>query len=253
MSTRARVIAVLGKGGAGKTVVSALISRALLDSDVKPLLLVDADPTGGLAFALGAGLNQTMGEVREKLIGQAAAPDADPDTIAQSVDWLALEALQEHGSYSLLNMGRTESKGCFCPLNSLLRAAIEKLAAGFRFVILDAEAGIEQVNRQVVRQVDVPVIVTDGSLRGLRAAHQVSELLQKYTQSNPGGLILNRAEKLAGEIPAGLELWGEVPADDQVASYDHQGRSLLELDSDNPALLAVGKILKERVLSNHGQ
>lgn len=244
---RVSVIAVLGKGGAGKTVVSALITRALLDLGTRPLLLVDADPTGGLAYALGADLAKTMGEIRERVIREAADPQADRDALAQSIDWLALEALQERGDYSLLAMGRTESKGCFCPVNTLLRAAIEKLASGFKLVILDAEAGIEQVNRQVVRQVDQPVIVTDGSLRGLQAASQLSELLQKYSMSGVGGLILNRADRLAGEVPQGLELWGEIPADGDIETFDREGRSLLELPAQNPALLAVKRMIETRM------
>ncbi len=176
---KASVIAVLGKGGAGKTVFSALAAGAILDAGLGPLLLVDADPTGGLAYAVGAGMTKTMGEVRLKVIGNAGNPDVDSETLVHSIDWLVLESLQEMGDYSLLAMGRTDSKGCFCPVNTLLRTAIEKLSGGFRFVILDAEAGIEQVNRQVVRKIDFPIVVTDGSLRGMNAAGLLAQLLKK--------------------------------------------------------------------------
>ena len=238
------VLAILGKGGAGKTVFSALIARTLLDRGEKPLLLVDADPTGGLAFAVGADTQDTVGAVREKLIKDAARPDIDRGSVAQQIDWMILEALQEHDNFSLLSMGRTDTKGCFCPLNTILRTAIGKLAEGFRFVILDAEAGIEQVNRQVVKQVSVPVVVSDGSRRGQQAAGAIAGLLSKYKfgRQRPG-LVLNRTEDLVGGVPEGLDYWGTIPDDQAVRGFDQQGRSLLELPQDCPALDAVKKIL----------
>jgi CO dehydrogenase maturation factor len=240
---KASVIAVLGKGGAGKTVFSALTARTILDAGMGPVLLVDADPTGGLAYAVGAEMTKTMGQVRQKVIRDAANPDVDGETLAQSIDWLVLESLQEMGDYSLLAMGRTDSKGCFCPVNTLLRAAIEKLAEGFRFVILDAEAGIEQVNRQVVRKVDIPIVVTDGSLRGLNAAGLLAELLRKYELSQTGYLVLNRAGQTSQETPENLEMLGRIPEDQEVKNYDSQGRSLLDLPDENPARLAVASML----------
>jgi CO dehydrogenase maturation factor len=242
------VLAILGKGGAGKTVLSALIARTLLDRGEKPLLLVDADPTGGLAFAVGADVQDTMGAVREKLITDASRPDIDRKSVAQHIDWMVLEALQEHGAFSLLNMGRTDTKGCFCPVNAILKTAIEKLAKGFKYVILDAEAGIEQVNRQVVSQVDVPIVVTDGSQRGRQAAGLVAGLLSKYKfgRGRPG-LVLNRIEDISEGVPDGLDFWGAVPDDEQVRSFDQQGRSLLDLPKDCAALLSVKKILGDHL------
>jgi CO dehydrogenase maturation factor len=242
------VLAILGKGGAGKTVLSALITRILLERGEKPLLLVDADPTGGLAFAVGADTQDTVGAAREKLIKDASRPDVDRRSVAQQIDWLILEALQEYGAFSLLSMGRTDTKGCFCPVNTILRTAIEKLVAGFRFVILDAEAGIEQVNRQVVKRVSVPVVVTDGSRRGQQAAGAIAKLLSKYKfgRQRPG-LVLNRAEDLVGGVPEGLDYWGSIPNDQSVRHFDQQGRSLLDLPDDSAALLSVKKILGDHL------
>lgn len=244
------VLAILGKGGAGKTVLSALITRILLDRGEKPLLLVDADPTGGLAFAVGADTEETVGAVREKLIRDASRPEIDRKSVVQHIDWLILEALQERGAYSLLSMGRTDTKGCFCPVNTILRTAIEKLVAGFRFVILDAEAGIEQVNRQVVGRVSVPIVVTDGSRRGRQAAGAIAELLSKYKfgRQRPG-LILNRTEDLLGGAPENLDYWGTIPNDEEVRRFDQQGRSLLELPDDCAALSAVKNILEDHLFA----
>jgi CO dehydrogenase maturation factor len=115
-------------------------------------------------------------------------------------------------------------------------------------VILDAEAGIEQVNRQVVGRVDLPIVVTDGSQRGRQAAGAIAGLLSKYDlgRKRPG-LVLNRVEDIPEGVPDGLDFWGNVPDDDQVRGYDQQGRSLLELPEDSPALLSVKKILGDHL------
>jgi len=243
----AKVLAVLGKGGAGKTVFSALAARALKDMDAGPLLLIDADPTGGLSFAVGADTGRSMGQVREALIRKAGR--TDPDELARRVDWMALEALQELDGFSLLSMGRTEGRGCFCSVNKLLREAIGTLIKGYAIVVLDAEAGIEQVNRQVIRRVDFPVVVTDGSVRGFNAARQVGELLVRYGFGSGGGLVLNRADGPAANTPEGLSFLGTVPGDEQVQKFDMEGRSLMGLPDDSPALRAVRGIVEQHVLS----
>jgi len=238
------VTAVLGKGGAGKTAFCALAARSLIDLGAGPLLLVDADPTGGLAWAVGAGMEHTVGAIRERLIREAAGPDSDRATLAGQIDWMALEALQERQGYSLLAMGRSEDRGCYCPLNSLLREAIGKLAEGFAHVVLDAEAGIEQVNRQVFRRVDLPVVVTDGSVRGMQVVRQLSVLLERYGLAGRIGLVLNRAERLVQKPPAGVSYWGRVPDDDMVRACDQAGSSLLGLPHDAPALCAVRAMIE---------
>lgn len=237
--SRTTVIAVLGKGGAGKTAVSALIARALLDAGEGPLLLVDADPAGGLTYALGATPRATIGTVKEKLI-DAADEGASPGEIAARVDWWVLEALQEFDRYALLAMGRTESRGCFCPVNKLLRAAITHLGAGFSHVLIDAEAGVEQVQRQVMQQVHVPIVVTDGSRRGMATAALLADLVHEYAIGDgPPGLLVNRADRVPDGVPDGLEPWGAIPHDPVLQRYDEGGRSLLELPGDSGALAAV--------------
>ncbi|HUU01509.1 MAG TPA: carbon monoxide dehydrogenase maturation protein [Myxococcota bacterium] len=242
---KTKVVAVLGKGGAGKTMFSALAARSLIDMEIGPLLLVDADPTGGLAWAVGAGMERTIGQVREEMIREATSADMDAERVAQAVDWSMLQALQERGNYSLLSMGMTDSKGCFCPLNTLLRAAIEKLAVGFAVVLIDAEAGIEQISRQLMRGIDIPVVVTDGSARGLKAAGVVAGLLIHHRVAARGSLVLNRAGKLPGAVPAGLELVGSVPEDEAITRADGRGDSLLEIPSESRALGAVRGIVEK--------
>ena len=241
--TEPAVVAVLGKGGAGKTAFSTLLSRVLVEEGRTPLLLVDADPTGGLVHALGVTPALTLADVGERLRQGAADRDADREELAGRVDWHLLEALEERDGYSVLAMGRTEAKGCFCPLSSLLRTAIEKLSRGFRVVLIDAEAGVEQVNRRVMRGVDLPVVISDGSRRSREVAATIAGMLEQgLPRARRAGLVVNRAEGLAGEVPRGLDLLGVVPEDPELREFDALGRSLLSLPADSPALAAVRKL-----------
>jgi CO dehydrogenase maturation factor len=244
-----KVIAFLGKGGAGKTALSIMAARALIDSGHRPLLLVDADPTGGLSIGIGIDPVKTIGEVKKKIIDEAMQPDADREKVARFIDWLILETLLERDDYSLLAMGRTESKGCFCKLNAVLRSAIEKLASGFPFVIVDAEAGIEQVNRHVMERIDVPVIITEGSVRGIRAARLIRDLVPKYTScSGEVGLIVNRSDTVPSDIPGGLKLWGIVPEDEIVRRFDREGLSLLDIPRESMAFKAMKTMVEQKIL-----
>jgi len=245
-------MAYLGKGGTGKTASSALTARLLMADPDKRVLLVDADPALGLVFALGGKSARTVGEVREEVIREAKRGHGtdNRERLSMTVDYLMLEALQERTGYSLLAMGRTEGPGCYCPVNSLLRESIEELAASFDYIIIDAEAGIEQVSRQVTRRVDCPLIVTDSSLRGVATAEAIGDALKRTGSPSPAGVIFNRANSADPSLvkrlePADIPCLGAIPQDENIARFDLEGRSLLELPLDSPAILALKNILAE--------
>ena len=123
------VIAMCGKGGAGKTAFTAMARTVLSKSGrAGKLLLIDADPAMGLTHAVGVGVRRTMGEVREEIIGTAkGGKQEEKARLADKLDYLTLEALTETDEFALVAMGRTETLGCYCPVNSLLRDSIEDL------------------------------------------------------------------------------------------------------------------------------
>ncbi len=245
---RAKVIAFVGKGGVGKTALCALTARALLEAGEGPLLLVDADPAGGLVYALGLEMGPTVADVKEQVIDQARGGNVDNQAVADALDWRVLEVLQEHDQYALLAMGRTESRGCFCPVNTLLRGAIETLAGGYRYVLVDAEAGIEQVNRQVLGRVDIPLVVTDGSRRGWRTAEQLAGILGERTRVRGDvGCVVNRQLTAGDGLPHGLQLWSVVPPDERLADLDRRGVSLLELPADSMAVRSASCLVAEHL------
>jgi CO dehydrogenase maturation factor len=228
------IIAVCGKGGAGKTTVSAILARGLARRPGSSLLLVDADPAGGLALALGMPPRRTVNDLRLELLREAAAGGgADALDLAATADHALMEILEERDRAALLCVGRPEEEGCYCKLNSFLRAAIETLGARFHQTLVDAEAGIEQINRRVMRSVSHLLLVTDPSQRGLQVVRTLKALAPRALAPGKVGLVVNRvrdpaaARRLAAD--AGLPLLSLVPEDPAIADADAAGRPLWEL------------------------
>ena len=240
MSEDRPIIAVCGKGGVGKTAVSALVARALLDAGVKPLLLIDADPVGGLCSAVGEQPAKTLARARAEVIAAArGADDAAKDRLAQSLDYYVMEALHECEGYAILAMGQSEERGCFCPANALLREAIDLLAEPFGAVLIDAEAGVEQIRREVTRRVTRVLGVTDGSARGAETLRQIAAMVGPERI----GVVCNRGGG-ADSVPGGMALAGAIPEDETLRQYDREGRTLWELPEGNAALEAVRTLVE---------
>jgi CO dehydrogenase maturation factor len=252
-SINKKVIAITGKGGSGKTALTAMMTKILMESrrGLK-VLLIDGDPAMGLPTALGLEVRRTIGEAREAIINAARTNKKQGRIqIAGMLDFLILDALAEMEGFSLLAMGQTETLGCFCPVNDLLRAAIESLSKSFDVVLIDCEAGLEQINRKVVRSVDELIIITDATLRGVQTAVRINKTTQTHKILPRGeiGLVLNRirgeeepiiqaAEKI------GLKILGSIPEDENITRYDLVGKPITDLPSDSPALIAAREVLE---------
>jgi len=252
-----RIVAVCGKGGTGKTVFTALMAKVLLDSGkAGKLLLIDADPAMGLPLALGVNVRRTMGQIREEIIKAAKGnKEEEKRQIADKLDYMLFEALNEIDSYALLAMGRTETLGCFCPINSVLKEAIQTLSKSFDTILIDGEAGLEQLNRQVAGRVDTLVIVSDATSRGIQTAAQVRDMVlnEKAIQCDRLGIVFNRVQgnkdllkKMADKT--GLEVLGYIPQDDNIAHHDLIGKPILELRSSK-GLEAVREIVEKRLFA----
>jgi CO dehydrogenase maturation factor len=247
-----KLISVCGKGGTGKTVFTAMMTRALLDSGrAGRLLVIDADPALGQLSALGARVRRTMGQIREDIIRTARRGNRDEKAeIADKVDYMVFDALSEMDGFALLAMGRTESLGCFCPVNSLLRSAIETLSKSFDTILVDGEAGIEQINRRAISGLSTLIMVSDPTQKGVRTACHLKTIAEKYGVMGGyrSGLVFNRTQGDLGDLEMmaadhGLEVWGKIPLDENVALFDRAGRPTINLPDDTLSVLAVKKIL----------
>ena len=161
-----KVIAVCGKGGVGKTALTAMLTRQLKKrADTGRLLVVDADPALGLLYALNVETDKTIGAVRDKVLAAAESGNAGAQAeVANELDYLITSTLLEEDGYSAIAMGRMNAKGCFCSVNDLLKDALEQLVLKFDTIVVDGEAGLEQINRQVVEKINTLILVTDSSI-----------------------------------------------------------------------------------------
>lgn len=242
-----RVIAICGKGGVGKTAFSAMAAHALLHrADTGRLLLIDADPAFGLAVALGIEVEKTIASVREELLCAASSASVAAELeMAHKLDYLVFEAMVETDDFAFLAMGRSRDLGCYCSVNDLLRDAVEILAADFDTILIDGEAGLEQINRQVVASLDDLIILTDGSARGQLTVDSIVDMARenKLVSDSHIHIVANRfdgdvADLQLSESAQGMFV-GIIPPDETVATFDRAGRSLMGLPHHNPASHAV--------------
>lgn len=242
-------IAVAGKGGTGKTAISALLA-ALLAKESPPVLAVDGDPATNLHQALGLPLDDeinTIGGIRELMEEKISRAEFTPGTDKQAwLDARIFEGLVESEGLDFLAMGRSESQGCYCAVNHMLRHILDKLSRNYKYVIIDNEAGMEHISRQTTRDVDILLIISDPTVRGITAAQRTRKLIDDL-RTNVGQihLIINR---LTGDIPsqmsdlitdAGLDLLFTIPEDPNMVHLETEGRPLTELPPDSPLRRAV--------------
>ena len=218
------------------------------------LLVIDADPTMNLSLVLGIEPERTVNDIREKIISEARSyNDNEKENLARSLDYMLFEALLETDTFGFLVMGRPDSLGCYCPVNDFLRDGVETLAENFDIIIIDGEAGVEQISRQVMQSVDVPVIVSDISNRGLQTASLIKGVIESHNRIikyKKLGLVLNRVRGNEDQLQeyigqTGLELFGMIPEDENVTIFDLKAKPLLEIPDDSPAYIAVKKILSQ--------
>jgi CO dehydrogenase maturation factor len=249
-----RTVAVCGKGGVGKTSLSALIVHELLAKGQK-VLAIDADPALGLTTAFGFKADRTLNDIRCDLIEASRDGLRDtPASVARMVDYKVFEALEERDTLAFLAIGRPESEGCYCAVNDLLKRVIAALADNFPFVVIDGEAGIEQVNRRVMERVSDLILVSDLSVKGLRVIGDIAAVAKNAIDYHQCGVVVNRVQpddKPVDILPQGLTLWCTIPEDEVVRRQDIDGASFIGIPRC-PAREAVSLLVETR-LSRRGE
>ena len=168
-------VVVAGKGGTGKTTISALMIQILSQKGV--VLAIDADPATNLNQALGVTPGDNVGRILEEMAQSVQSGAFNPTTSKQEyLDSKIRAALDEYKGFDLLAIGRPEGPGCYCAANNMLRFTIDKLGQNYRYVVIDSEAGMEHISRQTTRDVDILLIVSDLTQRGIRTAAAMKSL-----------------------------------------------------------------------------
>jgi CO dehydrogenase maturation factor len=244
-------LAIAGKGGIGKTTFSALVIRALMEMQLRPVLAVDADPNANLAEALGVEAGTPLAEIRE----QGSSPEGSPASgigRVRAIDDEIQRAIAEADGFDLVTMGRPEGPRCYCYVNNLLRRSLDSLAAGYAAVVVDNEAGMEHLSRRTTNNVDFLILVTDPTLPALRAVKRILALSRELPiQVGQRVLLVNRVGLGPMPEPVARELdrieaprLPDVPQDDRVEQAGAAGQNVFTLPAGSPGVQAVNSVVQ---------
>ncbi len=248
-------VALGGKGGTGKTTIAGLLIRYMIRHGMKPVLAIDGDSNSNLNEVLGVPLATTLSEARESM--KTEVPTGMTKDIYMEMKME--EALVESDGFDLVAMGLPEGPGCYCAANNLLTSLIEKLIKNYDYLVVDNEAGMEHFSRLTQKDVDLLLLVSDPSRRGLTAACRIAELVKGLPiRVGETFLIVNQVEEVPQTWPQdvldtfGADRIAPFPADRLLAQFDQEGKPTANLPDDAPIVKAA-EALFEKLLGNSGK
>jgi len=239
-------VAVSGKGGTGKTVISALLVKFASETG-KRVLAVDADPDSNLPEALGVEVDKTLGEIRELFQEtRDSITGYDKEVWLEGRIW---EVIHEADTFDLLVMGRPEGAGCYCYTNNLLKGILSKMMSHYDIIIVDSEAGLEHFSRRTLKGIEYLLIVTDASKKGLLTAKRIKDMVNESDLGFQGIFLIankanNEAKKVIQEYAdrEGLDLIAVLPFDEELARLDLHGIPVIRLNGDSEFLTRVEEL-----------
>ncbi len=238
-----------GKGGTGKTTLSALLIKYLVEKGLIPVLAVDADANENLNELVGLSVETSLGDIRERMKTETPPGMAKKDYMEMYINRAIIEAK----GFDLLVMGQPEGPGCYCMANTILAQVIEGLARSYRYLIVDNEAGMEHLSRLNLRKIHTLFVVSDPSIRGIVTAARIADLTKALkVEVRNKVLVVNR---VPNDLPAALEdqiqevvqktdllFGGCVPASDDIFQSELQQESLLKLSAKTDVVQVITRI-----------
>ena len=242
------LFALSGKGGVGKTTLAGLFVRQLVEKGKKPVLAIDADPNSCLDAILGVEVTSSIGEARETVREEAEAAKISKQELLRMK---IAQSLVESNGFDLIAMGRPEGAGCYCYANNVLKEAIKELSGQYPYVVLDKEAGLENLSRRIVQAVDVLVLVSDASNAGMRTLKRLYSLAKEMgVEYKKLVLVVNRTRdgKLPETAPEVKEFTKAdemlaLPYDEEIAQFAEENRHIWEISPNNPVNEAIGGLI----------
>jgi len=244
-------IAVAGKGGSGKTSLTSLIIRYLKNNKLGPVLAVDADPNANLGESLGLDVKKTVGSIIASFNDEKI--NIPPGMTKEAyLEYKLNEVIVEDKGLDLITMGRGEGPECYCYPNLILRKFADSLAENYTYVVMDNEAGMEHLSRRTTQNIDVLLIVSDHSVKGVRTVARIKDLVSELE------LVVRRQSVIINFAPAnlapsvneelarlGIEPTALIPEDEQLSDYDIELKPLLDLPDTSKAVKAVSDLMAE--------
>jgi len=238
MPVKPFTIALSGKGGTGKTTISSLLIRSLIDLGEAPVLAVDADPNANLHEALGVTVLESLGSMREEAFTRHIPPGMNRHDY---VRYRFRQALVESEGFDLIAMGRPEGSGCYCFANDLLAECMLELERDYHFIVIDTEAGMEHIARGTIGTPDLLLIISDPGARSLRTIARIREIaIQIGLERDKIQVVFNQYGSIAAPVDIGTESpIAIIPEDRAVKSADLQATPVSGIPLESPARVAV--------------
>ena len=250
---RSLTIAVTGKGGTGKTVISSIMISLLSQQDGHhKILAVDADPAMSLSSALGVRVRKTVGDIREELYRDSLQPTPDATSLDLMIENHLWNIVEKTPDFQFLSVGRPEGPGCYCLINDLMRYILDRIYGKFAYTVVDCEAGLEHISRRTVRNMDFLFMITDPTKRGMETVKAIEALAKKLeVRFARSCLIVNKVTEQDRDFcrESDMDITGTIPLDENITRYDREGKPFLFLPDDSPALLAVKELMTKTVFS----
>ena len=248
-----KTLVTIGRGGTGKSSFTALMTKCFIEAGKTPLLLVDADPDQNLAEMVGIDLKEAgKSTIAELLVSTfiekgGTTVGVPPTERIESRIWE--KGLFESDHFDFLSVGTKWVEGCYCMPNSALKGALGSLTKNYKYVLIDSPAGIEHLNRRITSKVNDIFDILDHSKKSMdhvKRAHRITkEVDVKFDNFYIiGGYRFPDERGVQAENALKFKYLGKIEADKTLDEYVLDGKSLLELPSDNVAFTSVKKIMK---------
>jgi CO dehydrogenase maturation factor len=247
------LIGITGKGGVGKTTIAALLTILSIRRGWRPVLAVDADPNTCLDAALGVFAEKSVGGIREEA-REIAGKGLQGGISKQELLGLKIgECLVEAEDFDLIAMGRPEGPGCYCYANNVLKSVLDEISSQYPMVVLDNEAGLENLSRRLVQKVNLLVMVSDPSKRGLDTIRRLHALTREMKiRFDHLAVIINRLRKddcssaitqLTTAISA--DYVAALPENSELAEMGESGKNLWTISAGNPVVEQLDAFLNQ--------
>lgn len=251
-----KILAVAGKGGVGKTSIAATIVRSLVEAyPDKKILAIDADPAVGLSTALGIEVTTTIDDIRKAVIETAEEGNSKAAIeLLGEARYRIFDALVETDGFSFIAVGRPEAAGCYCKVNTYLKEVISILSENFDYVVIDGEAGIEQINRRVMEKVTHLLLITDSSKKGTNVIQTIESVAKDLVMYEKVGAIANRLPADGNDVASGIRevmdtgdipVLSYIPSDSSLAEFDLKGENVFYLPNESLLVKGVKEALRK--------